>query len=66
VEGAPDIWEILVRAGLVYEASGKRDEALVLISKALAHGYSRDELNEMEELHDLLADPRMDSLVMEN
>jgi len=66
VELAPETGEILVRAGLVYETSGNRQEAQTLIGKALAHGYSKDELKEMEELHDLMADPRMDSLVMEN
>lgn len=63
VKLAPVEAEVLVRAGLVWEAAGKRTEALDLITNAVEKGFPLDQVRGLEELHDLVLDPRFDSLL---
>ncbi len=60
---SPNNVEIMARAGLVYEELGNRDKALELICKAVNYGYPVADIKNLEELDNLRADPRFDSLI---
>ena len=63
VQLAPSEGEVLLRAGLVYEAAGERTEALGLITRAVKRGFPLDLVRGLEELHNLMLDPRFDSIL---
>ena len=54
--------EVLVRAGIVFEGAGKRDDALDAIGRAIERGFPVSELQKLNELHGLVADSRFDSI----
>ncbi len=60
---APDDVEVMVRVGTIFERAGRRDRAMRLIGTAVRLGFSRDRINSTDELRQLIADPRFDSLV---
>ncbi|PWB74347.1 hypothetical protein C3F09_04075 [candidate division GN15 bacterium] len=62
IELAPRELEVMVRVGIIYEAAGRRIEALRLIGEAARQGYSMDRIKSTEELRGLVADPRFDSI----
>jgi tetratricopeptide (TPR) repeat protein len=53
----------MVVAGLVYEQSGKRGQALDVLSEVIHLGYPREQIESLPELENLVADPRFDSLI---
>jgi serine/threonine protein kinase/tetratricopeptide (TPR) repeat protein len=63
VQIAPGDGEVLVRAGLVYEGAGKRAEALSMVTKAVARGFPLAQVRGLDELHELVRDPRFDSML---
>jgi serine/threonine-protein kinase len=63
IELAPSDLEVMVRVGIIYEAAGRRKEAIRLIGEAARQGYSMDRIRTTEELHGLISDPRFDSIV---
>ena len=66
VQIAPDNVEVMVRAGLIFEESGDREQALTLIGTAVRRGYAVDRIKATEELRQLVADPRFDSIARES
>jgi Flp pilus assembly protein TadD len=60
---APDDIEVMVRAGIIFEEAGRRDQAFTLIGSAVSRGYPHDRIRGTDELLKLVADPRFDSLV---
>ncbi len=60
---APGFGEVLIRASLVYEAAGKRAEALTAVGGAIAKGFPVEQIRSRPELSKLLIDPRFDSIV---
>ena len=63
VEYAPAEGEVLIRAGLVFEAAEMRTEALDLITTAVEKGFPLEQVRGLQELRDLVVDPRFDSLL---
>jgi len=62
VDLAPGVGEILVRASIVFEGAGKREAALALIGQAVERRYPVEAIRNLEELRDLVADARFDSI----
>ena len=60
---APENSEIMVRTAIVYETAGQREDALMSIGKAVEKGFSTEQIRSLDELHDLVVDPRFDSIV---
>ena len=60
---APGVGEVLIRASLVYEAAGRRADALTAVAGAIARGFSIEQIRSRPELGNLLIDPRFDSIV---
>ncbi|HVP06393.1 MAG TPA: tetratricopeptide repeat protein, partial [Candidatus Acidoferrum sp.] len=63
IQLAPSDIEVMVRTGIIFEEAGRRDQALKLISSAVCRGYTIDRIQATDELRELMADPRFDSLV---
>lgn len=59
---APMNSRVLFKAALVYEITGKREQALNALDLALQGGYSRDEVRSEPELAELRKDPRYQRL----
>lgn len=56
---SPDTGEILAAAAEAWEVMRQRDKAVDLAKRALAAGYSQQQLRRNAELADLIEDPRM-------
>ncbi len=59
---APDIPEVLCQVAVGYEALGRRDDALLLLAKCRAGGYSSEAIAANPQLAALRADPRYRSI----
>jgi tetratricopeptide (TPR) repeat protein len=62
-EIAPEDAYVALHAGHTYEVLGERDMALRWIERALAFGYSREEIEDTPALRELCTDARYRSLV---
>jgi hypothetical protein len=56
---APDSGEILAAAAEAWEVMGERDTAIEFAKRALAAGYTRQQLGRNREFAELLKDPRV-------
>ena len=55
---APNDSTVLINAGEVYEAMGKRSQAISFIQQGLAKGFTRDDLARRYDLQGLINDPQ--------
>jgi tetratricopeptide (TPR) repeat protein len=59
---SPESANILAAAAEAYEVLGQRDNAVELVQKAIALGFSMQQFQQNPEMSDLINDPRMQAL----